>query len=79
MSIIIRDITSHAVESVPKQLPKAMMVGMKVPIGSVLDTKDDLHARKRYSKRGNLRISPINDTCDETISLIFLGLALENT
>lgn len=69
ISIIIRDMTSYTVESIPEQLLKAIIVGMKVLISSVLDTKDDLYARERYSKRGNLRISLINNTCNELISL----------
>jgi hypothetical protein len=67
MSIIIRDRASDAVESIPKQLPKTIMVGMEVPIGPVLYTKDDLHARKTYSKRSNFRICPVNNTYDEAI------------
>lgn len=63
--------TGHAAEGVPKQLSKGIMIGIEMLIGSNIDTKGDLHARKRYSKRGNLRISPINDTYDEIISLFF--------
>jgi hypothetical protein len=46
-----------------------MMVGVKVPIGSGLDTKDDLHIRKGHAERGNLGISPIDDACNNKMSL----------
>jgi len=45
------------------------MVGVKVPVGSGLDTKDDFHIRKGHTERGNLSVGPINDACNETISL----------
>jgi len=45
------------------------MVRVEVPVGSGLDTKDDLHTRKGDTKRGNLTVSPIDDACDEINSL----------
>ena len=45
------------------------MVRVKVPVGSGLDTKDDLHIRKGHTERGNLSVGPIDDACDEMISL----------
>ena len=45
------------------------MVGVKVPIGSGLDTKDDLHTRKGHAERGNLSVSSIDDAYNKTISL----------
>ncbi len=45
------------------------MLGVKVPIGSGLDTKDNIHIRKGHAERGNLGISPIDDACNKTISL----------
>ncbi len=44
------------------------MVGVKVPISSGLDTKDDLHTRKGHAERGNLSVSPIDDAYNKTIS-----------
>jgi hypothetical protein len=40
-----------------------------VPIGSGLDTKDDLHIRKGHAERGNLSVSLIDNACNKTISL----------
>lgn len=47
------------------------MVRMKVPVGSGPDTKDNLHIRKGHPERGNLRLGPIDDACDEMINLHF--------
>lgn len=55
------------------------MVGVKVPIGSGLDTKDDLHIRKRHAERDNLSVSPIDDACNKTISLHSPDITPENT
>ena len=45
------------------------MVGVKVPIGSSLDTKDDFHTRNGHAERGNLSVGPIDDTYNKTITL----------
>ena len=55
------------------------MVGVKVPISSGLDTKDDLHTRKGHAERGNLSVA--QSTMPVTRQLVFISLDItpENT
>lgn len=43
------------------------MFGVKVPISSGLDTKDDLYTSKGDPERGNLSVGPIDDACNKLV------------